>query len=300
MHQATPDRDLPQWQFYKTAGEADEIRIRLNWPAGLLDVDSDKIAMIAVRTEIRRRGTVPWLKMPVVHFKDRKKGAGTMRKEIRLLFSDTAGGGARINFDQNLDAFAVHYRTGFGQSFAYVAESYFTGIGTPTDQLPIFTAATTSGHTASASSTSSGQPWNAADNIGSNTHWSPTNNTLPGAWWKAELNTAKTFLSFAIRAHSANADTAPSDFTLEGSNDDTNWTEIGSYQNVSNWTANFQQWFGIETPGGYFYYRFMIARNNGAASEQIQIQDISFALTAPPGSDTNMHHRSRMFNRQWL
>lgn len=285
VHQDNPDQDLPQWQFFKTAGDADEIRLRFFWPGGMQAFSGD-LGHLPIRTEIRERGTSTWLKMPVIHV-----GSITtneqIRKEIRLIFANS--GGPRINEDSEQHVFAVYSTTADGQTFEYNAESYFANTA-PTDQIPVMTAATTSGVTQSASSQNSAQhPWLASDNSPTVTFWQAANNSLP-AWHKTDFGAAGAFtaVSFMLRAPNGvgNEVYAGKDFTFEGSNDGTNWDVLGTYTGITNWTTSMEQWFQLDRTGSYRYYRVQFTANNGGSNDIIVVPDLRIGITDAAGNNS--------------
>lgn len=285
MHQSDPDRDLPQWQYYKTAGDADEIRIRLNWIAGIGSADAPgEKGHMPIRVEIRKRGTVPWLKMPVTHFTDHKRGRAPVRKEIRLKFG-TEPGGIRYNYGDNFEAIGVYYMTSQSSAWQYHAETYFQNT-IPTDQIPVMTGNTTSGVTMSASAFNSGGPaWEAADNAATIAGWVANAGASLPQWIKVDFGAgnAKTIKSYLL---SCGEPSAFHSWTLQGSNDDTNWTVIATVNNFTSWVtggAFSPFWFQVDTPGNYRYYRVMITASG--TDPAIRLADMQLALTDAPGND---------------
>lgn len=284
IHQSDPDRDLPQWQLYKTSGDADEIRVRVNWVAGIVNSADGGVGVVPLRIEIRERGTSTWLKMPVVHFQDVRSGKGSMRKEIRLKFVSALPGGEYVNYETELDAFAVYSTTGSGQTFQYAAESYFANT-VPSDQIPVMTNYTTSGVTISMSSDqASYRAWQAADSNTSTFGWQPTG-ALP-AWIKVDfgLGNAKTIKAYLL---SMGGPSAGADWVLEGSNDDATWATVATvsdFQNFAN--GSFTPiWFQVDTPGSYRYYRLTFTAYD-ANSSAIILNDYRLGTTDAPGSNT--------------
>lgn len=285
VHQSNPDQDLPQWQLFKSAGIADEIRIRMFWPGGLqAGGTSPATAFVPIRVEIRRRGTSTWLKMPVTHFRSFRLNE-QIRKEIRIKFDNT--GGPRINDDADQNAYAVYYNTGDGMTFEYNAESYFAN-STPSDQIPVMTTYTTSGVTMSASSErSSYEVWRAADSNISTFGWSPTIASLP-QWMKVDFGSgnAKTIKAYLV---SSSFDYGPSAWVLEGSNDNTNWTTLSSvsgftaFADAASWTPI---WFQISTPASYRYYRMTCTAQITPANDLV-INDFRLSLADSGGSNSS-------------
>jgi len=289
VHQSNPDQDLPQWQLFKSAGIADEIRIRMFWPGGLqAGGTSPATAFVPIRVEIRRRGTSTWLKMPVTHFRSFRLNE-QIRKEIRIKFQKRQG--PAINDDADRNAYAVYYKTGSGQAFEYTAESYFQNTS-PADEIPVMTAATTSGVTMSASSAFDATlyaAWKAADSSTSSL-WEPLLNTLPGAWLQVQFASAKTILSYRLVSGSDADSTFPSSpntWKVLGSNNGSTFTEIASIANFTDFASNATQWFTIDSPGSYLYYRLEFTTNNGQPDEEVFVRDLILSTTTAPGSNTS-------------
>lgn len=282
MHQDNPDQDLPQFQIFKTAGIADEIRLRFFWPAiqnSGTGAAAAEVAQVPIRIEIRERGESTWLKLPVTHWQAFRLNE-QIRKEVRLKFVSSQPSGPR--FTGGLHCAAAFYITGDGETFEYNAESYFAPI-TVTDQIPVMTAATTSGVTMSASSEDGGanhQAWRAADNAPTSTYWTPTG-ALP-QWLKVDFGAGnpKTILSYLISSPDGE-ERLPRSWTLEGSNDDTNWTVLHTmtdYVPPNTATLTFQ----TETSGSYRYYRVNVSDTEST----LRIQDFQLYLHDAPSSDS--------------
>lgn len=302
-HQDDPDRDKPQWIYYKTAGEADEIRVRLLWPAGIGNItDITKQGHMPFRVEIRERGTSTWLRMPTFHFTDFKKGRQSLRKEIVLKFVDQFPGGAINSSTVDYEAFASYYRTAQGQSFEYISEAYFNNYPVPADNLPVMTGGTTSGVTITASNETAVRfAWHAADNSNA-TWWQTTSGVAYPHWWKVQYPSARIIKSFAIRGviGVGNEVFGFGQWTFQGSNDNVNWDILGTYDadddNIT-WNEDDVFWFQVASPGSYLYYRFHITRNAGnTASFIVNTPDIKLSLSdaqanrSDVGEDTDTNH----------
>ena len=102
--------------------------------------------------------------------------------------------------------------------------------------LPLMTSnSLPTGNEASASSNNAGNPsaeYYAFD--GATTVWASVGNTVP-AWIKRKTPSAVTLYSYAITANADNE--APQAWTLQGSNDDSSWTDIDTRSGQSFTTA---------------------------------------------------------------
>lgn len=288
-HQGNPDQDLSQWQIFKTAGAANEIRLRMFWPggiqSGLTGTEANR-AFVPLRIEIRERGTLTWKKLPTIHVQALKLSE-QFRKEIRLKFQKRQGAAVNDDADQNI--VAAYYKTGSGQSFEYTAESYFQN-SSPADEIPVMTSGTTSGVTMTASSAfdpSLYAAWKAADNS-TLSLWVPLLNTLPGAWLQVRFAAAKTILSYRLMSGSDADSTFPSSpntWKVLGSNDGSAFTEIAAVSNFTGFSSNATQWFTIDSPGSYQYYRLEFTSNNGQPDEEVFLRDLMLTTSVAPGSN---------------
>ena len=58
----------------------------------------------------------------------------------------------------------------------------------------------------------------------------------------------------------------PKNFTLQGSNDDSNWETVDTRTGITWFVAYDQEWkeFVVNTPGNYRYYKLNVTSNGGA------------------------------------
>lgn len=261
IHQASPDSDLPQWQNYKTRAACDEIWIRLFWPSGMVKSDTSDVAAMAVRIEMRPVGSSTWLKLPICHFQDLRKGR-QMRQQIRLLFKnkDVAG----VSLDNEQSAFAAYYKCGVGQSYEYVAEACFSLLGL----IPVMTAATTSGVTMSASNDNGGTnpAWYASD--ATTTYWRNASGGV--ATLTVQFPTAKRAGSYQIIGVFGSENCVPGSWTFEGSNDGTSWTVLDSHTSYP-WGAAYTGEFSVPlaSRGSYTHYRLNMTATDGGSHLRI-------------------------------
>lgn len=270
VHQDDPDSDLPQPLIFRTRGSADEAEIWATFFAGILSTSDNAQAVVPVRVEFREYGTSTWKKGPVLHFTDLRLGKN-FRQRIRLIW-DTLRGDQQISpYSVERQAFAAFYKTGTGQSFEYAAESYFQGVSYST-QIPLMTSATTSGVTMSASSENgSNNAWKAADSSGTSTQWRANAAASVGSpqWLKVDFGASpKTIASYMIAPELGAGTGVPTDWTFEGSNDNTNWDILDTIKGASPTTQDppftsvnsgyFQVYKGKQA--SYRYYRWNITK----------------------------------------
>lgn len=278
IDQTTPDNSSPDWHPFRTDGEADEIWLRFLFPSGIVKSDDVSAAAIPLRVQIRKVGDVSWRALPTMHVFDVRKGNGPLRVEAKLKFQPQPSGRHFSNANDEYPIFELTNITGIGQTFEYRSDAYFQSIN-PVNDLPTFTAATTSSFIQSASSEldASHAAWKASDFTTAN-GWQPANNSLP-AWHKTKVPTARIYRSYQIIFNGGTdsvAATAGLSWHIEGSNDDAAWTLLDDETiDISALPLNAGI-YQIGNPGSYLYYRITFLTNNGAANQQIFVGDLQF------------------------
>ena len=162
-------------------------------------------------------------------------------------------------------------------SYVRIAEIGWTTelIGNPIDYyvedmlVPLMTADSQDGYVASASSSytqSSHYPYKAFDRAsGSSNKWlSQNGQAVSGSWLKIKLPEAKVANIFIIQAPNESQYTSrvPRVFKIQGSNDDSSWTDLVDVS-VSGWSANQSREWHIENTTAYMYYRILVTSNGG-------------------------------------
>ena len=111
-----------------------------------------------------------------------------------------------------------------------------------------------------------------------NTAWSTTDVAYPH-WWKYDLGEGneKTVNKYTIQARDTSGETAAKDFKLQGSNNDSDWTDL-DIQTGETYTNGQKKTYtglseGVNTTA-YRYYRFLGTSNNsGATPNYMQIAE---------------------------
>jgi len=143
------------------------------------------------------------------------------------------------------------------------------------NQIPLMTAATTSGVTMSADSEFSGSfPAWQAGNRNASDFWSSTSTAFPH-WLKADFGTGKTIASYTIQVRSDGSN-APAAWTFECSNDNSSWSTMDT-QSGQTWTGGQLKTFNIASPASCRYYRINVS--SGSDPSTLQIAEVTM-LTA--------------------
>lgn len=145
----------------------------------------------------------------------------------------------------------------------------------PTALVPSMTANNSpSPYVASASTqvTDAYDAYKAFNNANSvNTDRWGTDGTATG-WVKIDLGTAKTVTQYDISAfYNANntvvSNRSPKDWTLQGSNDDTNWTTLDTRTGITGWTSTLTRNYTFANSTGYRYYKLNVTKNGSDNSD---------------------------------
>ena len=126
--------------------------------------------------------------------------------------------------------------------------------------IPVMTATTTAGVTITSSSNYSGYvAWGAGD-TDATTAW--LSGGSADAWLKVEFPAAKTVSEFSIQPRLVDPDHRPTEFHLEGSNDDATWDNLTGTINFATWNLETNAAENFEVPVGnraaYTYYRLTV------------------------------------------
>ena len=137
-----------------------------------------------------------------------------------------------------------------------------------TDCVPQMTAATTNGVTVTDSGNlgTGYEGWRAFDN-NSNTRWGVA---ATSGMLTVMLATAKVIAGYSIRARNDSyLIDSPKSWTLEGSNNGTDWTILDTQTGVTSWSMNERKEFAISTPASYLYYRLNIISNQSGTDTSV-------------------------------
>jgi hypothetical protein len=122
--------------------------------------------------------------------------------------------------------------------------------------------------TSSSGVNGSNNAYRAFDNNITQTYWK-CNNTISGSgqsqWLKIDLGSARRAIHYSLAVNSASgssSDGYPKSWKLQGSNDNSNWTDIHQVTSFTEWVTNQVQDWAITTPNNYRYYRILITETS--------------------------------------
>lgn len=154
-----------------------------------------------------------------------------------------------------------------------------------TDSVPTMTNYTVPSGTVFSMGDFGGQPaWKAFDNIQGTTNnssdWasngvaSPSNPEWAGYQFTAQKIINKVTI---MPRHTAVTTQSPENFTIEGSNDGTNYVILKTITGESSWTTQVNKVYTFTNSTGYYYYRIKCTKtNNGAGSSNFGVDGIEF------------------------
>ena len=146
--------------------------------------------------------------------------------------------------------------------------------------VPTLTSATQDGYEVTASSYyGSNFPYHAFDgSSGADNKWLSDSGDVDGAWLKVELPEATAVNTFQIQSpDEGSRDRAPKKFKIQGSSDDTVWTDLVSETNLS-WSQNQTRKWVVENETTFKFYRILVEESNGA--NLVDIGEFSVGRTA--------------------
>jgi hypothetical protein len=122
----------------------------------------------------------------------------------------------------------------------------------------------TSGGTATASTTFAGT--SAANAFDGNTTTRWVTNSVTTGWIRYQFGSSKVIRKIRILPEPSFTARAPKDFTIEGSNDGTNWTVVATYTGETSWTTGVYNEYTFANATTYTYWRINVSANNGDAT----------------------------------
>ena len=84
------------------------------------------------------------------------------------------------------------------------------------------------------------------------------------SWIRYDFAEGKKIIEYTVQSQSYNwAQRAPKDWTLQGSNDNSNWTTIDTVTSQTGWTQWETRSFTVDSVGTYRWYKLVFTDNNG-------------------------------------
>jgi len=120
QNQTNPEKSAPNWQFFKTAGRADQIWMMFVWPTGMSQ-GANRVG-VPIAVEMRLKGETTWVKLPEFHFSDTDATQAEIRQHIRLLWKRPPVQ-SRVAHDDNF-GFIAYGHIG-SATFLHNADDYF-------------------------------------------------------------------------------------------------------------------------------------------------------------------------------
>jgi hypothetical protein len=281
--QAVPANSKPTWQVMRTNGTADVATIRLAYPSAFQDSAGAEQGIL-YRIEVRKVGTVPWRRLPVLHIRD-KKLSGPFRTDINIYWGKKSrqwrARGVQFN------AANAYWSTAAGQPFAYDADSYFNPSTTANTDIAPVMASNVSGSIVVSASHDAANAWMALDgNTG--TQWAPATSSLP-AWWQIDwgAGNAKTLRRFYLESPRP---WRPKAFRFSGSNDGVTWMELINVNETISSAYVAASDYNLANETAYRYYRFDITANWGDAAtwiRQLEFYETNFAQILNVGTNVS-------------
>ena len=111
--------------------------------------------------------------------------------------------------------------------------------------------------------------------------WLPLQSNLPDVYLHYQFPAGTTHRATSYRLMSGHynpSKRSPKSFTLQGSNDDSNWTNLDVVSGQTEWTADEWRSFTIDSPGDYQSYQLIISE---AADTDTYLSIREFELLAP-------------------
>jgi hypothetical protein len=282
--QITPDKAKSPWVTFLTRGLAHRLLLRCLFESGI--VSSTTVAntsfSVAFRIEVRQVGSPTWKKLPVVHVAD-VKTSGAFRQDIELIWGADPGiwvNNARVDIGSGyIPQFNIPHamwRTGFGETFAYDADSYFDPASTSAtaELTPVMTSNALGGITVSASHNNA-TAWQAVDG-NATTSWSPPANVFgPGLWWQIDWGAGN---EKAVGRYNPVIDFGdlnhPGKWELYGSQDGVNFTLLDTYLEVGSAVREGQH--NLASTTAYRFHRLVILDNAGGAAGNLDLRRMRF------------------------
>ncbi len=153
--------------------------------------------------------------------------------------------------------------TSTNESYDAANDLYRPTATAASDQVPVMTAATTSGVTVTSGAVFAGgfEPWRAFDDNDA-TSWAPSG-ALPNTI-KVDFGSATDVASYSLTV-GGNSNQYPTSFTLEGSDNNSTWTVLDTQSSLS-WSADEKKTFSLSQTESYRYFRLNVSNTGNGGS----------------------------------
>lgn len=134
-------------------------------------------------------------------------------------------------------------------------------------------------------STESSASFSADKAVDDNTssYWAASTTT---GWWKYDFGTTRIIQRVTIQARTSSANQSPKTFTIEGSNNDSDWDVLYTAANETGWTVSQVRTFTFaDNITAYRYYRINVTANDGGALLSMAEVQMMEAATFDDGAD---------------
>jgi hypothetical protein len=120
-NQANPERSVPKWYTYKSAGVPDQLLLRLFWPAGMISQTENR-GLTPFIMQFRRFGDPDWINGPELMFSERDAQGRQTRANVEMRWEEPPVGGTRAHQTNNTAVYAFGTSS---QAYTWTADAYF-------------------------------------------------------------------------------------------------------------------------------------------------------------------------------
>lgn len=155
----------------------------------------------------------------------------------------------------------------------------------PVLSTPVMTSNNTPSGVASASVAGGGAAYLAFDQVRTGTlGWYDNGHSGLPQWVKYDFGAGneKIITSYALTAGNTVPDRCPRDFKLQGSNDNSAWTDLDT-QTAQTFTNNQTKSYSFSNSTAYRYYRLLASAVS--SGDEVQMQELDLYLAAPASAD---------------
>jgi hypothetical protein len=94
--------------------------------------------------------------------------------------------------------------------------------------------------------------------------WLARQDQLPNVWIKYDMGVGKKVTEYTVQnQNNTHTPRSPKNWTLQGSNDNSNWTTIDTVTNQTGWSQWQVRTFAVDSPNNYRWYKLVFSAANG-------------------------------------